>query len=66
MVAVVSGERGKNYLKRQHLLDLGDAADRRQLLWPVVLPHGETLLSRLTKNRTEGTSAVFAHEPLGK
>lgn len=26
MVAVVSGERGKNYLKRQHLLDLGDDA----------------------------------------
>lgn len=26
MVAQVSGERGKNYLKRQHLLDLGDEA----------------------------------------
>jgi hypothetical protein len=26
MVAVVSGERGKNYLKRQHLLDLGEDA----------------------------------------
>lgn len=62
MVAVVSGERGKNYLKRQHLLDLGaDAVEyltelvhRRPRTWSGDVHKMHELLS------LHGDSATYA------
>jgi transposase len=52
MVAVVSGQRGKRYLKRQHVLEVGDAAleylteitHRRPRHWLAEVDHLHTLL----------------------
>jgi hypothetical protein len=53
MVSEVSGTRGKNYLKREHLLGLGDVAleyitelvHRRPRLWPRDIDRMHELLS---------------------